>query len=123
MNPTFRFGGEGFGGSAGGSSEILLISPLYQTQPHRTMVSSSSSSSLTVESVPLLSPTFEQLDDGTELFSCRVKTGLWNRGCVKVDNGGVCVVEAIEKGSGPSSGTRRGESSTSSTSHEVVRQG
>ena len=88
------------------------------------MVSSFSSSSLTVESVPLLNPTFEQPDDGTELFSCRVKTGLWNRGCVRVDNDGVFVVEAIDRGgTGSSSGTRRGESSTSSTSHEAVRQG
>jgi hypothetical protein len=53
------------------------------------MVSSFSSSSLTVESVPLLNPTFEQPEDGTELFSCRVKTGLWNGDRVRVDNDGV----------------------------------
>ena len=58
--------------------------------------------------MPLLNPTFKQLDDGTELFSCRVKTGLWNGDFASVDNGGVFVVEAIERGGGESSsGTRR----------------
>jgi len=87
------------------------------------MVSSSSSSSLTVESVPLLNPTFEQPEDGAETFSCRVKTGLWDVKYVRVDNDGVFVVEVIERGgSGSSSGTRRGESSTSSTRHGLTRQ-
>lgn len=62
------------------------------------MVSSFSSSSLTVESVPLLSPMFEQPDEGTELFSCREKTGLWSGDRVKVDNAGAFVVEVIEIG-------------------------
>jgi hypothetical protein len=67
---------------------------------------------------------FEQPDDGTESFSCRVKTGLWNGDRVGVDNDGVCVVEVIERGRNePSSGTRWRESSTSSTSHEVNREG
>lgn len=86
------------------------------------MVSSSPSSSLTVVSVPLLSPTFEQPDEGAELFSCRVKTGLWNGNRTSVDNDGVVVVEVIEReGCGSSGGTRRGESSTSSTRHEALR--
>jgi hypothetical protein len=61
-------------------------------------VSSFSSSSLTVESVPLLNPTFEQPDEGAELFSCREKTGLWNGDRVRVDNDGAFVVEVIERG-------------------------
>jgi len=72
---------------------------------------SSSSSSLTVESVPLLNPTFEQPEDGAEHFSCRVKTGLWNGDPMRVDNDGVFVVEVIERGgSGSSNGTCRRES-------------
>ena len=91
----------------GGSSDILLISPLHQTQPHRTIVSSFSSSSLTVESVPLLNPTFEEPDEGTELFSCREKTGLWSTDRTRADNDGLIVVEVMEMGWSRSlSGTR-----------------
>jgi len=61
-------------------------------------VSSSSSSSLTVESVPLLNPTFEQPDEGTEVFSCRVKTGLWSGDRARADSDRVFVVEVIERG-------------------------
>lgn len=71
------------------------------------MVSSSSSTSLTVDSVPLLNPTFEQLDEGAELFSCREKTGLWSTDRVRADNAEVAVVEVIGRGwSRSSSGTR-----------------
>lgn len=61
------------------------------------MVSSFSSSSLTVESVPLLKPTFEQPDEGTEPFSCREKTGLWSTDLERVDNG-VAGVEVMGGG-------------------------
>jgi len=76
-----------------------------------------------VVSVPLLSPTFEQPDEGAELFSCRVKTGLWNIDRVRAASDVVFVVEVIEGGGSESSGgTRRGESSTSSTRHEAIRR-
>ena len=72
-----------------------------------------------VVSVPLLSPTFEQPDEGTEIFSGRVNTGVRDR----EDSDEVFVVEAIERGwSRSPSGTRRGDGSTSLTRHEVVRQ-
>lgn len=57
-----------------------------------------SSSSLTVVSVPLLNPMFEQPEEGVELFSWRVKTGFWNVDCMRLDSDGEIVADAIERG-------------------------
>jgi hypothetical protein len=62
------------------------------------MVSSFSSSSLAVGSVPLLKPTFEQPDEGAEVFTCREKTGLCRGDRVKVDKDEAFAADVIGRG-------------------------